>query len=230
MVRRWEPAPEMFAPIFLSMAQRSTISGSHAAPSRVVVPGVNTAAIIALAVPVTVLPWRPPMKRFPAFIAEPSTSTMPWFSEISAPISCSACKCKSMGRCPITHPPGMGTFAFFILATSGPSRQMEARIFRTNSYGGSGWIFSGCIFQLPGPILEISAPKWLMISAINRISLKSGTFSKMVSWSLSNAAANWGRAAFFDPLTSTCPVSWFPPRILSISITHRNGRGKTDLE
>ena len=55
-----DPAPSIIAPIFSSIAQRSAISGSHAAFSITVVPGIDTAAITIFAVPVTVLPNLPP--------------------------------------------------------------------------------------------------------------------------------------------------------------------------
>ena len=44
------------------MLQRSVISGSQAEPSRTECPGVRTASMMALAVPVTVLPCLPPIK------------------------------------------------------------------------------------------------------------------------------------------------------------------------
>ena len=42
-------------------------------------------------------------------------------------------KCKSMGRSPMTQPPGSETVASFSRPKSGPRTQMEARIFRTIS-------------------------------------------------------------------------------------------------
>ena len=54
------PTPESLAPIAVRNFARSTTSGSHAALSIIVTPSASTAAIMALAVPSTVEPARPP--------------------------------------------------------------------------------------------------------------------------------------------------------------------------
>ena len=73
IVRVGLPAPSMIAPIFESMAHRSAISGSQAAFSITVVPGIDTAAISTFAVPVTVLPNLPPRYTCAPFILRAST-------------------------------------------------------------------------------------------------------------------------------------------------------------
>ena len=54
MTMRSVPAPEIFAPIAIRHAARSTTSGSRAALSSVVTPSASAAAIIRFSVPVTV--------------------------------------------------------------------------------------------------------------------------------------------------------------------------------
>ena len=50
------------------------------------------------------------------------------------------------------------------------------------------------------------------------MSLRSGTFSKVVSSSVSKEAAKSGRAEFLEPLTFTSPRRGTPPQIRKISI------------
>ena len=52
MTSRFEPMPDIFAPIRVSMRHSCCMYGSHAALYIVVVPSASTAAIIRLAVPV----------------------------------------------------------------------------------------------------------------------------------------------------------------------------------
>ena len=62
IVMTGEPAPVIFAPIALSMLARSSISGSQAAHSMMVVPSARAAAESTFAVPRTVEPLGPPRK------------------------------------------------------------------------------------------------------------------------------------------------------------------------
>src|SRR5216117_4057671 len=133
MIKRRVPAPSILAPILFRKFARSTTSGSWAAPSITVVPSASTAAIMTLSVPRTVGPNFPRKlitapRNFGAktFILPPSTRT-------AAPSASKPFSCKSIGRSPMTHPPGIDTVASLQRPSSGPSTQTEARILRTTS-------------------------------------------------------------------------------------------------
>ena len=58
-------------------------------------------------------------------------------------------KCKSIGRSPMTQPPGKATLASLHRPSNGPRTQTDARIFRTTSYGATQWIFSAVTVTVP---------------------------------------------------------------------------------
>jgi len=208
MVIRGEPAPVIWAPMALRYSARSWISGSHAADSMTVLPSASVAAIIRLAVPSTVEPNGPPRK-ISAPLSRLAVATMsPLSSSISAPSARRPIRWRSTGRGPIAHPPGMATRARLRLASSGPSTQMLARIFRTRSYGA--WELASSSTQIrtgPSASRETEAPRSRSTSAMYRMSATSGTFASVLTPSLSSAAAMSGRLAFFAPLMRTLPLS-----------------------
>ena len=106
MIKRRVPAPSIFAPILLKKFARSTTSGSCAAPSITVVPSASTAAIMTLSVPRTVGPNFPRrlMTAPPNFGAK--TLMLPPSTRTAAPSASNPLRCKSIGRSPITQPPG----------------------------------------------------------------------------------------------------------------------------
>ena len=128
-----DPAPSMIAPMPVSILHMSATSGSHAAFSITVVPGASTAAMMMLAVPVTVLPKRPPRYICAPRILRASTQMKPLSISTLQPSARSPLMCRSTGLAPMTQPPGSDTSALRSLAVSGPSRQMLARIFLTSS-------------------------------------------------------------------------------------------------
>ena len=130
MTMRSVPAPSMRAPIAVRQRARSTISGSRAAFSSVVVPCASVAAIIRFSVPVTVTTSntkRVPMSRLARALMYPCSRS------ISAPIAVSPFTCWSTGRRPIAQPPGSETRASPQRASSGPSARIDARIVFTSS-------------------------------------------------------------------------------------------------
>lgn len=74
------------------------------------------------------------------------------------------------------------------------------------------------ISHTPSDGLDTSAPTDLTMSAIKRTSLRLGTFLRTHFSSVSSAAANIGRHAFFAPETLTSPDNAEPPLIKSESI------------
>ena len=125
------PAPEMWAPMPVSMAQMSTISGSRAALSISVVPLANTAAMTRFSV-------APTLGKSSQILAPcnplGAVATMnPCSPEISAPIRASPPTCMSSPREPIASPPGCATRTWPRRASSGPRTQIDARNRRTRS-------------------------------------------------------------------------------------------------
>ena len=131
MVTLGVPAPEIFAPHVLRQLARSTISGSIAALSIMVVPSASTAAIIRFSVAptdtISMLIWAPFRRpELRALMYPSSTST-------SAPKASMPFKCRSTGRLPIAQPPGKETLASPYLVSKGPNTKIEARMVFTSS-------------------------------------------------------------------------------------------------
>ena len=118
------PTPSILAPICCSIVHRSTISGSRAALSIIVVPSASTAAIRMFSV-------APTLGKSSQICAPRSSSacatTRPCSISMVAPSLRSPAWCMSSGREPIASPPGSGTTARRHRATSGPSTHTEAR-------------------------------------------------------------------------------------------------------
>jgi len=74
------------------------------------------------------------------------------------------------------------------------------------------------ICQTPLPWLITSAPRCRKISAMNRISLRSGTLRMVHVPDVRSVAAKMGRAAFLAPPTVTSPESLRRPSIRSTSM------------
>ena len=127
------PAPSIFAPILLRKFARSTTSGSHAAPSMTVTPSERTAAIITLSVPSTVGPYFPFMSICAARSLGAKTLISPPSTRTAEPRPSKPFRCRSIGRSPMTQPPGNATLASLHLPSNGPRTQTDARIFRTTS-------------------------------------------------------------------------------------------------
>ena len=115
------PAPLMSAPMEFRKLARSTMCGSLAAFSMVVVPWASAAAIMMFMVAPTDTTSRytgaPTSRPFLAavWIKPPSTDT-------SAPMVVKPLMCWSIGRTPKLQPPGMATVAWPKRPSSAPSR------------------------------------------------------------------------------------------------------------
>ncbi len=124
------PAPSIWAPIAVSIAQMSAISGSRAALSMTVVPWARTAAMTRFSVAPTEGKSNQmlvPRRRGAAATRKPCSLCM------VAPSRSRPEMCMSSPREPIASPPGSATLAEPHRATSGPSTLIEARIRRTRS-------------------------------------------------------------------------------------------------
>jgi len=127
----WDvPAPPIRAPIAVSIAQMSTISGSRAALSISVTPLASTAAISRFSVAPTLgksSQMVAPCRRSEEAITNPCSLVT------SAPIRRRPATCMSRPREPMASPPGCATRTCPRRASSGPSTQIDARSRRTRS-------------------------------------------------------------------------------------------------
>ncbi len=124
-----DPIPSIFAPIWVSIAARSTISGSRAALSITVGPSASTAAMRMFSV-------APTLGKSSQIWAPRSTSaratTRPCSISVVAPSLRRPAWCMSSGREPMASPPGSGTTARRHRASSGPSTHTDARSLDTD--------------------------------------------------------------------------------------------------
>ena len=120
MIMRRVPAPSIFAPILFRKFARSHTSGSAAAPSMTVMPSASTAAIMTLSVPRTVGPNLPRRLITAPFSFGAKTFTLPFSTRTAAPSASKPFRCKSIGRSPMTQPPGSETVASLHRPSSGP--------------------------------------------------------------------------------------------------------------
>ncbi len=125
-----DPAPWTSAPMPLSIAARSAISGSRAAFSITVWPLASTAAVSRFSVAPTLgnsSTTRAPHRRLVR------ASMNPWTTSSSTPIDSSPRKCMSSLRLPMLSPPGIATRASPQRASRGPSTLIDARMRVTSS-------------------------------------------------------------------------------------------------
>ena len=120
-----EPAPLMWAPMPVSIAQMSTISGSRAALSISVTPLASTAAISRFSVAPTL--GKSSQMRAPRRPSGAVATMNPCSPVMSAPSRCRPVTCMSSPREPIASPPGWATRTRPRRANSGPSTQIDAR-------------------------------------------------------------------------------------------------------
>ena len=128
----WEPT-KILQPHLFKKSARSRISGSRAALRTVVLPFAKTEARIMFSVAPTLGKERlivvpSSFSLTSNFSAEPSSS-------IETPRARSAERCKSMGRRPISQPPGVKSLALLQRETSEPKKTMDERISRIRLSG-----------------------------------------------------------------------------------------------
>ena len=203
------PAPSMQPPHRFRKAARSAISGSRAAPRRMVLPLAQAAASRSVSVAPTLgkrrvisAPCRPE--------GAVSTSRPSPASSSTAPIFASPARCRSMGRAPMRHPPGRLVSARPSLASSGAQNKMEARI---------------CPAVCPGRVLLAGGPESTASLLSHRAaqptprksamqcstSARRGTAWSRTSPVQSSDAAKSGRTLFFAAGIFTLPFSGRPP-------------------
>ena len=107
--------------------------GRSKATDRPVVPSASTAAIITLSVPRTVGPNFPRKFTTAPVNFGANTLMLPPSTRTAEPSASNPFKCKSIGRSPMTQPPGNETVASLQRPRSGPITQTDARIRRTTS-------------------------------------------------------------------------------------------------
>jgi hypothetical protein len=124
------PAPEIRAPIAVSIEQMSTISGSRAALSITVVPDARTAAMTRF----SVAPTEGKSSQIDVPVSRGAVATRkPCSLTMVAPSRSRPEMCMSSPRDPMASPPGRATRAEPQRATSGPRTLIDARMRRTRS-------------------------------------------------------------------------------------------------
>ena len=215
------PAPLMSAPMELRKLARSTMCGSLAAFSMVVVPSARLAAIIRFSVAPTLgtrRKMRSPFNRPPPGTSATTSSSRIW---IDAPRISRPFRCRSIGRAPMAQPPGKLSTARPKRARSGPIMSTEARIFLIYSTGACTLSTGAPSTSIRLPSNVMSAPSDSNTSLMISTSAKRGTSSSTQRPWDSNVATMIGRTAFFAPLMRTSPLSLRPPVTMILSNSSR---------
>src|SRR3989338_2786558 len=127
---------------------------------------------------------------------------------------------RSMGRCPITHPPGSATIAALRRARSGPRTHIEPRMSFTSSYGAVTLVVSTVpISNEPSSKCFTLRPRHSSMRPIISTSVSLGMDLMREAPFVNMQAAMTGRAAFFAPFTVMLPVRRQPPSITNFSST-----------
>nr|GMC72601.1 ubiquitin-conjugating enzyme E2 36 [Ipomoea batatas] len=125
---------------------------------------------------------------------------------------------KSIGRAPISHPPGNPITASPNRASKGPITKNPPRSFPIWLQSGSTDLIQSALTAISPPKMSTLAPKDSRMEAMARVSDKSGTFWSFEEPEQQRVAARMGKAEFLDPLTETWPERLDPPetqRLLS---------------
>src|SRR6185369_10662112 len=137
---------------------------------------------------------------------------------MSAPRAFSPFRCWSIGRTPMAQPPGSDTRALPCRARSGPRTSTEALMVLTSSYVASTLFRSVVSIFTTLPFPSILAPSDSRTLIVVFISRRNGTLLISKFPGARMVATNIGRAAFFEPLTETSPLSFLPPFMISLSM------------
>ncbi len=183
----------------------STTSGSVAALWITVRPSASTAESMTVSVAPTDgygRVMRVPLRR-PTIRA-----VIPWgCTSISAPICCRAATWKSTGRRPIRSPPTRGTKASWARWRSGPSSRIGMR-FRPENSSGTRGVGSGVgEMVMASPSMSTPNPMDRRMSAVMPTSPTFGALVIVEGLSPIRAATMCLVTAFFEPATSTSPLS-----------------------
>ena len=210
------PAPFICAPDAFKNSARCGISGSKAAFRSTVFPWASDAVIIKVSVAVTLIFLK--VKRAPASLA--ARASNPCSDAFTfAPKALNPSIKMSMGRFPITHPPGYGEDTFFCRARSGPVSTMEARSLSAISFLSSApFILELSSKSSRSPFRAVSAPRSSSKSVMRDTSSMAGTFFIKKGLEKSGAAAIAFRAEFFAPRTGISPCKGVFPTIWNSAI------------
>ena len=209
--------PSIRAPQAFRYLHRASTSGSLAAPSIRVQPLAVTAASRIFSVAPTlgrarrISAPRSPSGARPQILS-PS-------SEKQTPICSSARRCRSMGRLPITQPPGYSITMLPQRASKAPRRHREERIPVMASAGISRVVILPVPMQTPSPSQRTCPPRLCSSLSIRYTSEILGQSLRKLSPSAKIVAARMGNAAFLDPCIFTLPWRRTPPRIWISPVT-----------
>ena len=203
------PPPWTRAPVFRKNACRSAISGSRAALIIRVTPGQAVAVRMVFSVAPTLgkLRMMSPPRRSRA-----SHRISPPCSRMETPSFRREERCRSMGRWPISQPPGRLSRARPHRARIGPRKITEERISRMSSWGTSHRSTTEESTNMVSPSRLTLQPRCCRIWMAERTSRRSGQLCNRLRPPLRRVAAKMGRTLFFAPLMGTSPRRACPPR------------------
>ena len=208
ITRRSVPAPLILPPALIRKSHNACISGSLAAGWITVSPSAKTAAKIRFSVTPTLTKGSSCTvpRSLPALAQNPSGPSI-----ISTPMRLSAHRCWSMGRFPITQPPGYSMATSPMRASSAPRSMIEERITPTESAGMSHSATPHVSIRITSAFLQTRHPRLSSSRSIWYTSDISGQFTISQVPSIKSVAARIGSEAFFDPCIFVCPERQFPP-------------------
>ena len=134
------------------------------------------------------------------------------------PSALSPARWRSIGRLPMSHPPGYATRARLNRATSGPSIKIDERISLAKMCGISKFEMLLLSIIASVSVSKMRPPIARKMSNILNTSLMCGIFFKTILFSVSILAAMIGSAAFLLVSTSITPSSLFPPWMRNLVI------------
>ena len=108
-----------------------------------------------------------------ALRSAPDTRTVPPSCSTRALSFCSPFKCRSMGRCPMAHPPGMLSTHSPARARIGPITSTDARMVRSKA-ASRGLLADSARIRISLSFWVTSAPQERSTSAMWRTSVKKG--------------------------------------------------------
>ena len=202
------PAPCTRPPHRFRNAARSSISGSRAAPRRVVSPCASAAASSRVSVAPTLGNRR--VMSAPCSPAGAVSSRRSPSSCGQAPICTRPARCRSMGRAPMRQPPGSTVCARPSRASSGAQNRMDARI-RPAGPAASVPLPGTPSTRTSAPCRSAVQPALRSRARLSATSASSGTPHSRTGPLHSRDAASSGSTLFLAAGTRTVPFSGRPP-------------------
>ena len=145
---------------------------------------------------------------------------------MSTPIAAKELRCKSIGRRPISQPPGAETVPAPKRASNAPRKTIDERISRISRSGMSNLSAQdeSTITVCPSRFVLQPICSRILIAASTSVSL--GQLCITLTPPTAAAAARIGRALFFEPCSSVFPLSGLPPLMIIFSMTHAPFKNK----